>query len=461
MTGNLETAATHLRASRFIEAAKVCEAILKKKPDQPDALHFLGLAKWQIGAGNAECVALIERAMKKSPGQSAMHHNLAAIVASGGDLEKAEQHYRRAIEIKPDYAEAYFNLSGITKLQPGEPILASMLDLYARNSLGKPDQEFICYALSKAHDDIGQYAEAFHFALEGSRLREPAFDMDNFESAIDELRRTATTNLLQPQNGRGNQSEAPIFIVGMPRSGTTLVEQILSRHSQVYAGGELQSVRSFNQAMLAMARKQLKYTGINYGFWRQIPVELINSASGGYLQFIANRAGSEFARFTDKMPSNAFYLGLIAMLYPNARIVHVRRHPLDTCVSCFMQRFREGQEFSDRLDWLGRYYRNYAAVMDHWRQVLPLPMLEIRYEDLVADPQEGARSLVSFAGLDWQEACADPSAGDRDVRTASHWQVRQPVYKSSVQRWKRYELYLGPLIEALGGMNWIEDNVAA
>ena len=460
MAGKLDTAATHLRASRFIEAARECEAILTGNPDQPDALHFLGLAKWQIGGNAPEAIALIERAMQQTPGQSSMHHNLAAILASAGQLDNAEQHYRTAIQIKPDYAEAYFNLSGIIKLTTEDPALDGMKSLYAGNGLTDLDREFICYALSKAHDDIKSHEEAFHFALEGSRLKKQTFDMDTSEQGVQELKQTATASLLKPVTGRGNPSTAPIFIVGMPRSGTTLVEQILSRHSAVYAAGELPSVGSFHRAMRTMAQKERKYTGLNFGFLPLIPHELITSASDGLLQFVNNRAGSQFSRFTDKMPQNAFHLGLIAMLFPNARIIHVRRHPLDTCVSCFMQRFRDGQEFSDRLDWLGRYYRCYADVMDHWRKVLPLEMLDISYENLVADPQDGARKLIAFTGLDWQDACADPSGSDRDVRTASRWQVRQPIYKTSVDRWKRYEAYLGPLIEALGGHEWIKTNTA-
>ena len=411
--------------------------------------------------GNAdEAVNLIERAMAKAPNQSAMHHNLAAILASAGNLERGETHYRKAIELNPDYAEAYFNLSGVIKLKAEDPLIPGMKSIYAKPGVSDLNREFICYALSKAHDDIGQYEEAFHFALEGSRLRKPSFDIDRFEQGINELCQSITAPVLKPIPGRGNPSQAPIFIVGMPRSGTTLVEQILSRHSEVFAGGEMQSIGSFHQAMHGMARKQLGYKGIDYGFWAQLPAELVNSAGAGFLQYIKSRAGNVPHRFTDKMPRNAIYLGLIAMVFPNARIIHVRRHPLDTCVSCFMQRFRDGQEFTFQLDWLGRYYRAYSAAMDHWRKVLPLQMLEVRYEDLVADPLSGARDIIAFSGLDWQEACADPSAGDREIRTASRWQVRQPVYKTSVERWTRYQHYLGPLIDALGGMDWIETQTA-
>ena len=461
MAAKIDTAAAHLRASRFIEAANECEAILKQSPEQPDALHFLGLAKWQIGGNADEAAGLIERAMAKAPNQSAMHHNLAAILASAGNLERGETHYRKAIELNPDYAEAYFNLSGVIKLKSDDPLIPGMKAIYAKPDVSDLNREFICYALSKTHDDIGMYEEAFHFALEGSRLRNPEFDIDGFQRAIVELRQEISAQALKPASGRGNPTQAPVFIVGMPRSGTTLIEQILSRHTEVFAGGEMQLIGSFHQAMQGMARKQLGYKGADFGFWKQIPDELINSAGAGILQYLKSRAGSMPFRFTDKMPRNAFHLGLIALVFPNARIIHVRRHPLDTCVSCFMQRFRDGQEFTFRLDWLGQYYRSYSTVMDHWRDVLPLRMHEVRYENLVADPEAGAREIISFAGLEWQDVCADPSAGDREIRTASRWQVRQPVYKTSVERWTRYQDYLDPLIDALGGMEWIQQQASS
>jgi hypothetical protein len=310
--------------------------------------------------------------------------------------------------------------------------------------------------LSKAHDDVGAYEEAFHFALEGARMKQVTFDAEAFKTSVAELQSRITADVLRPRTGRGQETAAPLFIVGMPRSGTTLVEQILSRHSEVFAGGELPTVNSFHDAMLHKARAEWGYKGADFGFWPLIPVEIINSAGTAFVQFIAGRAGGHPVRFTDKMPGNALYLGLIAMMFPNARVIHVRRHPLDTCVSCFFQRFRTGQRFSYRLDWLAQYYRGYVDVMEHWRKVLPLDMLDVRYEELVKDPEHGARKLIEFAGLAWQDACLDPAGSSRDVKTASRWQVRQPVYTSSVERWRRYEAYLGPLIESLGGMAWIE-----
>ena len=455
MAATLKDVAQHLEASRFAEAADGCRGILKSKPKDANALHFLGLAEWQLGGNAHRSVKLIQKAMAQLPNQSHMHHNLASVLGGAGDMTKAEHHYGRAIALKSDYAEAYFNLSGIKKFATGDPAIAAMQALYANPNLSAINRDFICYALSKAHDDIGAYEEAFHFALEGSRQKQVDFDINRFEKNIGELKGTITAERLKPHAGKGNYSAAPIFIVGMPRSGTTLVEQILSRHSKVFAGGELATIGSFHATMRQLAPREWGYKGNDYGFWPLIPRDLINSAAAGYLGFVQKRAGHALHRFTDKMPRNAFHLGLIAMMFPRARIIHVQRHPLDTCVSCFFQRFNSGQEFSYRLDWLGRYYRTYIQTMQHWRDVLPLEMMELRYEDLVADPETKARQLIEFAGLEWQDACLDASAGKSEVKTASRWQVRQPVYSSSVDRWKRYQPYLDPLISALGGMDEI------
>ena len=459
MAATLKSAADQLRSSRYIEAEKTCRELLAKKPGDPQAMHFLGLARWNIGGDASEAADLLRRAMAKLPNQSALHHNLAGILAGAGETAEAENHYRKAIELEPGYAEAYFNMSGTIRFTEDDTAIAGMKRLYADPAVAPLDREYVCYALSKAHDDIGANEEAFHFALEGSRFKQPKFDLKHMQESVAELRNTATADRLAHADGRGNPSQAPIFIVGMPRSGTTLTEQVLSRHSDVFGGGELPSVGSFHTTMHRLARAQWGYKGKDYGFWPLIPNALINTGANGLLEFIAKKSGGGVARFTDKMPVNAFHLGLITMMFPNARIIHVQRNPIDTCVSCFMQRFREGQEFSYRLDWLGQYYRLYVQVMDHWRKVLPLDMLEVCYEDFVAEPEAGARRLIDFAGLTWQDECADPSAGNREVRTASRWQVRQPVYSSSVERWRRYEAYLGPLIEALGGHDWIERHI--
>lgn len=450
----------HQKAERFQQAADAFTEVLKADPKNVDAMHFLGLALWQTTHQPEEALKLVRKSIALAPGDWAKHHNIGAILGSLGQIDEAIGFYRKAIELNPQYAEAFFNLAGVYKFKDGDPAIAAMQTLYAANNLDDPDQEFLVYALAKAMNDTKNYYEAFHFALEGARLKKPDYNVAGIETGLAEMHEALTEKALTPVEGRGHDSDAPVFIVGMPRSGTTLVETILSRHREVFAAGELPMMGSINTQMRHFAKTRLNFSGTANGFLPLMPHDHFAAAAQTCLKMVDDRAnGQKFKRFTDKMPSNAFQIGLISMMFPKARVIHVMRHPLDTCISCFFQRFRVGHPYSYRLDWLGAYYRFYAQTMAHWRKVMPLPMLEVRYEDLVSNPEEYSRKLVDFVGVEWDEACLNPQDADRSVMTASRWQVRQPIYKSSLNRWKRYEPFIQPLVEGLGGWEWIENHV--
>jgi tetratricopeptide (TPR) repeat protein len=457
MAARLEQAFDHHRSNRHGEAEKIYREILAETPDNPDAMHFLGLAVWETTEDLVETLRLLEQSMRLAPGQAHMHHNLGTVLGSVGRFDEAIANYKTAIALKPDYAEAYFNLSGVYTFPSDDPLIKGMRSLYAANKLGELDHEFLCYALSKASNDIGHYDDAMHFALEGARLKAPTWDPAKFGRAIGEAKAKVTKQLLTPRQGRGHSTDAPIFIVGMPRSGTTLVEHILSRHPDVLACGELPMVAAISNQMRELARQRLNYKGENHGFLSLIPDEHFANAAGACLSMIDAKAnGQSYTRFTDKMPRNVFFLGIIAMMFPNARIIHVRRHPLDCCVSCFFQRFRSGHAYTYRLEWLGHMYRKYVDIMDHWRSVLPLRILDVHYENLVSEPEASTRELIRFAGLEWHDDCLGEGPPERAIQTASRWQVRQPIYTSSLERWRRYETWLEPLIAALGGIDWIK-----
>ena len=238
-----------------------------------------------------------------------------------------------------------------------------------------------------------------------------------------------------------------MFIVGMPRSGTTLTEQILASHPQVAAGGELKALWRIMQRAEKIAqqddasRRQLE----------ALNPETINAEAAEYLAALS-RVSRTADRVTDKMPHNFQALGTIALMFPNARVIHCVRSPMDTCLSCYTHRFNEGHAYANDLATLGLYYREYARLMDYWRAVLPIRMLESRYEDLIADQEGASRRLIAFLDLEWDDACLDFHKTQGTVRTLSRLQVRQPLYGSSVAQWKRYEKHLGPLKEALGDL---------
>jgi hypothetical protein len=246
--------------------------------------------------------------------------------------------------------------------------------------------------------------------------------------------------------GGGNPSRLPVFVLGMPRSGTTLVEQIISSHPDVHGAGELPD-------LLEIAQRDIAGTGA--AFPNNIPAIDKAGLAGWAADYVAglHRRAPDARHITDKMPANFLAVGLINMMLPNAKIIHVSRNPVDTCLSCFMQLFGSGQEQTYDLAELGRYYADYARLMEHWRSVLPDgAFLDAQYEDIVADQETQARRMIAFCGLDWNDACIDFHKNKRSILTASVTQVRQPIYKSSVERWRHYEKFLGPLLDALGDL---------
>jgi hypothetical protein len=227
----------------------------------------------------------------------------------------------------------------------------------------------------------------------------------------------------------------------MPRSGTTLTEQIASSHSRVGGAGELRTLGDLMRRLAGRGGYAEALAGLTRGQSRDL--------ARNYLEAL-RQIGGPGERITDKMPHNFEDLGLIALLFPNARVVHCMRDPLDTCLSCFTHHFSENHGYNTDLSVLGQYYREYRRIMQHWREVLPLRMLDFSYEALIADQEGKSRELIAFLGLEWEDACLAFHANDRLVSTPSRWQVRQPIYTSSVKGWKKYEKHLGPLFEALG-----------
>jgi hypothetical protein len=276
-----------------------------------------------------------------------------------------------------------------------------------------------------------------------------SYDEDRTLGLFDRIEATFTDELIAAKSG-GDASQIPIFVLGMPRSGTTLIEQIIASHPMVHGGGELQAL---NEIVLGGR----EVTDNVIPFPESVPaldpsaVQQIGARYVDVLRRLAVKAGRNAERVTDKMPSNYYFVGLIHLALPNAKIVHAVRDPVDTCISCFSKLFSAEQNHTYDLGELGRYYRRYQRLMEHWRHVLPPGrMLEVRYEEVVADLEGQVRRIISHCGLPWDDRCLSFHKTERPVRTASATQVRQPIYKSAVGRWRVYEEQLGPLLDALG-----------
>jgi tetratricopeptide (TPR) repeat protein len=469
---------------RADEAAGHFEQAVRLRSDSPEAWNNLGNVQLLRGQ-TAEAVRCYREAVRLRPGYAEACLNLGTALREDDRTAEGLAWYREAVRLRPGHPKSRLNLATALleagesreaevhlreclKHTPGSPWVLRILvanDLYTdadpgpdalRARLADPqvspaDGANLHFTLARLLDRAGRPEEAFAHYGECNRLRRDlarqagdAFDPAEHARFVDRLIAFFTPDWFARIGGLGLDTEVPVFVVGMPRSGSSLVEQILSHHPEAAGAGELRDlphlVESLPQRLGAADPYPECLSRLDQGAARQL--------AEGYLARLRELAGPA-RRITDKMLENFLHLGLLAALLPRARVVHCRRDPLDTCVSCFQQIFR-GLTYTLDLADLGRYYRGYERLMAHWRAVRPLPMLEVVYEELVADVEGVSRRLVEFCGLPWDERCLRFYENPRAVRTVSKQQVRQPVYRSSVQRWRRYGAHLGPLIEALG-----------
>lgn len=363
-----------------------------------------------------------------------------------GKMDEAEACFRRALELEPDNIAPRLSLTQVRKTREGDENLVS-IEASAKEIQQMPATKALSlhFALGKAYEDLGRYDEAFPHYLEGCRIKRSRieYSADNNQQIARNIRESFTAERIASLRGGGNDSSTPIFVLGMPRSGTTLTETIIASHPDVYGAGELPDL-----IQVISHPSGEPPQGYPLNVLSMTPAD-INALGAQYIERL--RRHSPSAKYvTDKMPANFLGLGMIHLMLPNAKIVHVKRNPIDTCVSAFTRLFNKSQHQSYDLRELGRHYRDYLDIMAHWRAVLPAgSFYEIQYEDLVANQEDESRKLIAYCGLEWSDACLNPHKTERNVKTASVTQVRQPVYTSSVERWRVYEKFLGPLLDEL------------
>jgi tetratricopeptide (TPR) repeat protein len=420
--------------SRYESALALQPGLAAAHNNLANSLHALGR--------HDEAIAQYEAALAARPDNAAAASNLGTALRELGRLPEARRAFERAVALAPRQAGFHLNLAEMKRFSAGDAQLAQMEDLAREaEALPREEQVELQFALAKARADLGDHAAAFGHLRRGNALKraETAYDERATLSLLARIGDVFTPELMRRKAGLGEASDVPVFIIGMPRSGTSLVEQILASHPALFGAGELtdftalasESVEEFPEDVAAMEGEALRGLGARY------------------LAGLVARAPRAL-RITDKLPANFLLAGLIHLALPQARIIHVRRDPVDTCWSCFATLFTQGQPFAYDLGELGRYYRAYDALMAQWRAVLPpAALLEVGYEDVIADLAGEARRIVAFCGLDWDEACLAFHRTERPVRTASAAQVRQPLYGSSIGRWRGYAAELGPLLDAL------------
>lgn len=427
------------------EALPYLERVSKSRPDWAMAFNNLGNALRYTDQGD-RALAAFERALELDPGNPAFVTGLGEALMQIGRHAEAEQHLRQALATDPECINALCGLVKTRRMQPDDPEVEAFRAAFHRVGELKHNErvEFL-FAWGKLSDDIGQYDQAFACFAKANELRRLTrpYSSSQQERALERMRESFTAERLAGLEGEGHASDVPVFVLGMPRSGTTLTEQIIASHSRVNAAGELKGIDRVVSRFFRADSDQ----GVDAS---RLSGPVLREAAEMYLSELPV-AWREGERVTDKMPANFWYVGLIALMFPQARIVHVRRAPMDNLLSCFQQNFSQGQSFSNGLEDAAHYYSVYTRLMRHWEATLGARLLTVDYEALVNEPEVWTRKLAEHVGLDWEDAMLTPHKTRRSVRTASQWQVRQPIYRQSIERWRRYEKQLQPLIEALEG----------
>ena len=439
-----------LKVQKFAEAHKQAEHLLSNHPNDTDIIQSL-YASSCSGVGKTDkAIQSYKLLMKHHPKNHFFPVSLAHVYKSNGHMDEAFALYRKAFNIKRDHGNAYWSLANTKSYLFTDVELAQMVDVESNPGTSENDRIQLCFALGKAYEDRQVYDRSFGYYRKGNatKMRQVKFSRRQLRVRVDSQIETCTKTLFTRKHGLGLEARDPIFIVGLPRAGSTLIEQILSSHSLVDGTMELHNIlnlakrlRGRAEAREAPPRYPKILTEIDDSYFRRFGTQYIKDTR-------AYRGKAPF--FIDKMPNNFFHIGLIKLILPNAKIIDARRHPMACGFSNFKQLFGEGQEFSYGLREIGDYYRHYIMLMDHWDRVLPDFVLRVQYEDIVDNLEAQAHRILDFCGLPFEQTCVEYYKSERSIRTPSAHQVRQPIFTSSIEQWRNFERWLNPLKETLG-----------
>jgi tetratricopeptide (TPR) repeat protein len=448
VTTLLNVAKVQLKRGSYEIAEQAVRVALGLDAERAEAHCVLGQVYHELDRHEA-ALACVAEAIRLDPEAADLRSYHAVILKSVGRLDEAREELKTALELNPRLYGAYSNLNDLETFKADDALLAQMKTIIAEAENPRSERYMpVYFALGKALEDAGDYPAALaHYAI-GARMRRAQLkydEADTFDFFAQIKAAFSRETFLKPP-WTGNPATEPVFIVGMPRSGSTLVEQIISSHPRAFGAGEIKVLHRSLGALRDRLPSIPKYPAMVAALE---PVHFTQIADT-YLDEVRQGAGGA-ARITDKLLTNFFFVGLIHILFPNARIIHTRRNPVDTCLSTYTKLFKDDMPHSYDFGELGRYYRGYEDLMRHWEAVLPPGvMITVDYEDVVADIETNARRLIDHVCLEWDDACLDFHKSTRAVKTASVVQVRKPVYATSVERWKRYGDGLKPLVEALG-----------
>jgi len=445
----LITAKVQLRRHSLSAAEQAVRLALQQEPENAEALTVFGQILHETDRYD-ESIEVLGKALKKSPDNPEALNFYGVALKSVGRLDEAREHILKALKLNDSMYGGYANLNDLVDFSegPGEELFHRMETILEAvpNAEAEPYLP-LHFAYAKALDDRGQHEKALEHYIIGGKMKRRQLDYKEEETFgfFDSIRNAFPKEIFEDRKFPGLQDGRPVFIVGMPRSGSTLVEQILASHPDVYGAGEVKHL----SRSLGQLRDRFPSLPKYPDMVAKVTPSQLEILAKSYQKALAADAG-EAKKITDKLLTNFFFLGLINLLFPNAKIIHTQRDPVDTCLSGFTKLFKDDMPHSYDLTELGRYYGKYRQLMEHWEQVLPAGFLTtVVYEDVVADTEKEAKRLIEFLGLPWDEKCLAFHKSDRPVKTASVAQVRKPIYKSSVKRWAKYGAGLQPLIDAV------------
>ena len=433
------------------DALPLWQAIYKAAPDELSPCLRCGEVLSRLGFHD-EALAHYHNAMHRHSSSPDLWMVVGQLEEDRGERSAAEAAYRRALELRPDWAFPLAGLLNLERAKASPAIVEQAENLLRSPTLADADRATIGYALGKVHDGRSEYATAmacWHDANTARRRVAGDSDPAALRQRVERTLQVFNRDYFATNSLRGSSDTRPLFIVGMPRSGTTLTEQIIAAHPQAFGCGELSDIVLITRQLLSARTLPAQATPT----WPESVLELdqpaLDRAIDRYLQACTRHGPDTALRLVDKAPLNFLYLGLVALMLPQARVIWCRRDPRDVAVSIYSENFAPDERLCTRLDSLGHYIRLQEQLMRHWQSVLPLPILELDYESLVSAPEPQARRVIEFAGLQWNPACLDFHSHGRSTQTPSRWQVKEPVHTRSVGRWRNYAEHLSPLLAAL------------
>lgn len=450
---NIQLRIDHIQVLRkrqkFSAALGQAKTLLERDPQNPVFLSLFAIESMQAGQYETALEAF-DQVLAKLPEDPATLTSRGHALKTYGRSEDAIASYRSALEAAPNYGDAWYALANLKTFRFTDEEIAQMQALQTAPDLSFMSRIHVAFALGKAYEDEGNFARAFENYEHGNRLkrRQTRYTTDQMLAEFQAQKRYVTADVITRQSGKGCDAPDPIFIVGLPRAGSTLIEQILASHSQVDGTLELPNILSLAHRLRGrnLVSDRDRYPRI----LSELSAEDLTALGADYIENTrVHRQSAPF--FTDKMPNNFRHIGLIHLILPNAKIIDARRAPLDCCWSGFKQLFAEGQEFTYGLAEIGNYYRAYVDLMDHWAQVLPANrVLKVQHEDVLSDLEGQVRRILDYCELPFERECVNFHQTQRAVRTASSEQVRQPLNRAGQNQWRAFESYLTPLKEALG-----------